>query len=57
MKESVKQYKSEGYQEFQLKVGGYYQEDIERIKQVDSILNDNNILVADANTGWKLMGT
>ena len=53
MKESVKHYKSEGYKKFQLKVGGYYQDDIERIKQVDSILNDSNILVADANTGWK----
>ena len=53
MKERVDQYKNEGYEKFQLKVGGHYQDDIERIAQVDSILNDNNTLIADANTGWK----
>ena len=30
-----------------------YQEDIERIKSVSSELDHTNILVADANTGWK----
>ena len=53
MKSKVKEYKEEGYLKFQLKVGGEYQEDIERITSVSSILDSNNILVADANTGWK----
>ncbi len=53
MKSKVKEYKEEGYSKFQLKVGGEYEEDIERITSVSSILDSNNILVADANTGWK----
>jgi len=53
MKQKVKEYKEEGYTKFQLKVGGEYEEDIERITSVSSILESNNILVADANTGWK----
>ena len=53
MKQKVVEYKKEGYSKFQLKVGGIYQEDIERIKIVSSELDHTNILVADANTGWK----
>ena len=53
MKQKVVEYKKEGYSKFQLKVGGIYQEDIERIKSVSSELDHTNILVADANTGWK----
>ena len=53
MKQKVIDYKKEGYSKFQLKVGGEYEEDIERIESVSSILDSNNILVADANTGWK----
>ena len=30
-----------------------YKKDIERIKSVSSELDHTNILVADANTGWK----
>ena len=52
MVQKVKQYKEEGYTKFQLKVGGNPSEDIERIIQVRSILQPNDILVADANTGW-----
>ena len=53
MKQKVIEYKKEGYSKFQLKVGGEYQEDIERIRSVSSELDRTNILVADANTGWK----
>lgn len=52
MSKKVKKYKKEGYSKFQLKVGGKPDEDIERIKHVRSILDKNDILVADANTGW-----
>ena len=53
MKSKVKEYKVEGYSKFQLKVGGNYEEDIERITSVSSLLNSDNTLIADANTGWK----
>ena len=53
MKQKVTEYKEEGYTKFQLKVGGEYEEDIERITNVSSALDSNNILIADANTGWK----
>ena len=53
MKQKVKEYKEEGYTKFQLKVGGEYNEDIERIISVSSVLDSSNVLVADANTGWK----
>ena len=52
MVRKVKKYKKEGYTKFQLKVGGLPNEDIKRIKKIRSILDDTDILVADANTGW-----
>ena len=52
MQENVAQYKAEGYSRFQLKVGGDPLEDIDRIKAVAEILERNDRLVADANTGW-----
>jgi L-alanine-DL-glutamate epimerase-like enolase superfamily enzyme len=48
----VAQYRSEGYTRFQLKLGGDPDVDIERIRQVRSILKPTDRLVADANTGW-----
>ena len=52
MSEKVKGYKQEGYTKFQLKVGGDPNKDIDRIKLVRSILDQSDVLVADANTGW-----
>jgi cis-L-3-hydroxyproline dehydratase len=52
MAEKVAQYRDEGYTRFQLKVGGDPDLDIERIRQVRSILQPTDRLVADANTGW-----
>jgi len=52
MSKKVASYKSEGYQKFQLKVGGNPDVDIERIKAVRSVLDPKDTLVADANTGW-----
>ncbi|MDS1137256.1 cis-3-hydroxy-L-proline dehydratase [Nitratireductor indicus] len=45
-------YKAEGYTKFQLKVGGNADDDIDRIRACRTILDDTDILVADANTGW-----
>jgi L-alanine-DL-glutamate epimerase-like enolase superfamily enzyme len=53
MARKVSLYRSEGYQKFQLKVGGDPDTDIERIRQVARELQPGDVLVADANTGWK----
>ena len=52
MAENVLKYKSEGYRKFQLKVGGRIADDIARIREVRSVLEPSDFLVADANTGW-----
>eukprot|EP00794_Sanderia_malayensis_P014318 gene14318-15807_t len=52
MAENVRQYMEEGYDRFQLKVGGKLEEDIARIRAVRSVLKPHQCLVADANTGW-----
>jgi L-alanine-DL-glutamate epimerase-like enolase superfamily enzyme len=45
-------YRAEGYRRFQLKVGGTVEEDIRRIHAVAAELEEGDILIADANTGW-----
>ena len=45
-------YRAEGYQRFQLKVGGDPAVDIERIHAVAAQLQAGDRLIADANTGW-----
>ncbi|MFO0455801.1 MAG: cis-3-hydroxy-L-proline dehydratase [Planctomycetota bacterium] len=52
MAANVAAYRAEGYQRFQLKVGGDPDTDIERIRAVRSILQPRDKLIADANTGW-----
>ena len=52
MAAKVAGYRDEGYTRFQLKVGGDPDLDIERIRQVRTILQPTDRLVADANTGW-----
>lgn len=52
MARKISGYRSEGYTKFQLKVGGNADMDILRIRQTREILNQGEILVADANTGW-----
>lgn len=52
MAAKVAGYRAEGYQRFQLKVGGDANVDIERIHAVRSELHPTDRLVADANTGW-----
>ena len=52
MARKVAEYRSVGYTKFQLKVGGDPDTDIERIREVASQLEQGDVLVADANTGW-----
>jgi L-alanine-DL-glutamate epimerase-like enolase superfamily enzyme len=47
-------YRREGYRKFQLKVGGDADADIERIRACRAVLAPDEILVADANTGWTM---
>ena len=54
MAAKVAGYRAEGYQRFQLKVGGEAADDIARIKAVASVLKPGDRLVADANTGWRM---
>lgn len=52
MVDNVAEYRSQGYRKFQLKVGGRARDDIERIRAVAKVLQDEETLIADANTGW-----
>ena len=53
MAAKVAGYRAEGYTKFQLKVGGDPDTDIERIRAVAAKLNRGDVLIADANTGWR----
>ena len=50
---NVAGYRAEGYTKFQLKVGGDPDTDIERIHAVAAQLTRGDVLIADANTGWR----
>jgi len=52
MAANVAKYRAEGYRVFQLKVGGDPNDDIARIHAARRILPEDDVLVADANTGW-----
>ena len=52
MAKDVDHFRSEGYQRFQLKLGGDADEDIRCIKAVLGAVQPGNVLVADGNTGW-----
>jgi len=52
MARRVAGYRAEGYRKFQLKVGGDPRVDVERIRSVRAVLEPDDVLVADANTGW-----
>ena len=53
MAASIDKYRSEGYTKFQLKVGGNPDVDIQRIEQCATQLRTGDVLIADANTGWR----
>lgn len=48
----IAQYRSEGYTKFQLKVGGDADTDIARVHAAAAKLQQGDVLIADANTGW-----
>ena len=52
MADRVDRYRAEGYRKFQLKVGSDPETDIQRIRQVAARLQETDVLIADANTGW-----
>lgn len=52
MAANVQSYRDQGYSKFQLKVGGAPDDDIARIRAAAKMLSGNEVLVADANTGW-----
>ncbi len=54
MAENVAAHRSDGYTKFQLKVGGRPGDDINRIHAAADILTEGEVLVADANTGWRV---
>lgn len=52
MAESVAAHREAGYRRFQLKVGEDPDVDVARIRRCREVLEDDEVLVADANTGW-----
>lgn len=54
MAENVAAHRADGYTKFQLKVGGKPSDDIDRIHAAADILTAGEVLVADANTGWRV---
>ena len=54
MAANVAGHRADGYTKFQLKVGGDPQDDIDRIHAAADVLSDGEVLVADANTGWRV---
>jgi L-alanine-DL-glutamate epimerase-like enolase superfamily enzyme len=53
MAQKVSTYREQGYTKFQLKVGGDPNIDIRRVISCAEHLEVGNVLIADANTGWK----
>ncbi len=54
MAANVAAHRADGYTKFQLKVGGKPEDDIARINAAAETLTDGEVLVADANTGWRV---
>lgn len=52
MAQNIAEYRTEGYRRFQLKVGGHPEDDIARIRAARDVLEPEDKLIADANTGW-----
>ena len=54
MQHYVSERKAEGIQRFQLKIGADPREDAARVEKVVEVIEDQDILIADANGGWRL---
>ena len=52
MAERVAHFRQQGYRRFQLKVGGDPAQDVARVRAVRERMQPDEVLIADANTGW-----
>ncbi|WP_375264482.1 mandelate racemase/muconate lactonizing enzyme family protein [Planktotalea sp.] len=50
----MQRYRNDGYKQFQIKVGGDWASDIERIKAGVAMLTPGEKAMADANQGWRV---
>ena len=50
----MERYRAEGYRQFQIKVGGDWEADIDRIKAGVALLQPGEKAMADANQGWRV---
>ncbi|WP_300019794.1 mandelate racemase/muconate lactonizing enzyme family protein [uncultured Roseobacter sp.] len=50
----MERYRAEGYRQFQIKVGGDWTSDIDRIKAGVALLHPGEKAMADANQGWRV---
>ena len=50
----MQRYRSQGYRHFQIKVGGDWEGDIDRIRQGVALLQPGEKAMADANQGWRV---
>lgn len=55
MAEKIRGYRAQGYRKFQLKVGGDAAEDVARVRAAAAELGADELLVADANGGWRVV--
>ncbi len=46
--------RAEGIHRFQLKLGGHPADDAERVRRVVEVTGDEDIIIADANGGWRV---
>ncbi|MDR5695380.1 MAG: mandelate racemase/muconate lactonizing enzyme family protein [Armatimonadota bacterium] len=54
MRAYVQSRKAEGIRRFQLKIGGNPREDAERVRKVIEGTDEGDLVIADANGGWRL---
>ena len=53
MREAAEEFRAEGYTQFQLKVGCAPEDDIRRIRAVCEVKREHEVVLCDANTGWR----
>jgi L-alanine-DL-glutamate epimerase-like enolase superfamily enzyme len=54
MADYVRARRAEGIHKFQLKLGGNPYDDAERVRQVVEVTRDGDVVIADANGGWRV---
>ncbi|MGH2453395.1 MAG: mandelate racemase/muconate lactonizing enzyme family protein [bacterium] len=54
MADYVGERRAEGMHRFQLKVGGRPQDDAERVRRVLEVTDEEDLIIADANGGWRV---